>query len=156
MSKKLAEGIDALVLDVKVGAGAFMSNIDQARRLAETMIRIGRAAGKEVRALLTNMAYPIGRGVGNALEVREIIDIMKGEGPADTLELTVELGAEMLVLGGVAKDLEKGRAAMKKVLADGRALERFAQIVEAQGGDPRVCDDPSRLPSAANREEDPR
>ncbi len=149
MSKKLAEGIDGLVLDVKVGTGAFMPDLKSARDLAETMIRIGEAAGKKIRALLTNMDCPIGFAVGNALETAEAIDVMKGEGPDDTTELTVELGAEMLVLGKVAKTTDDGREMMHKVLKDGRALEKFRAIIEAQGGDPRVCDDPGLLPSAA-------
>jgi len=149
MSKKLAEGIDGLVLDVKVGAGAFMRDLDQARSLASTMIGIGRAAGVDVRALLTDMNAPIGRAVGNALEVREAIEVMRGEGPADTTELTVELGAEMLVLGGACASLDDGREQTTDALADGRALALFARLVEAQGGDPRACDDPSLLPAAA-------
>ena len=152
MSKKLAEGIDALVLDVKVGEGAFMTTADRARELARTIVGIGASAGVEVRALLTDMDAPIGRMVGNALEVRESIDVLRGAGPADTVALTVELGAEMLVLGRAAADLDAGRAAMRRALSDGTALERFARVIEAQGGDPRVCDDPALLPAAASRE----
>jgi len=152
MSKKLAEGIDGLVLDVKVGAGAFMRDVARARELASTMIGIGAAAGVEVRALLTDMNAPIGRTVGNALEVRESIEVMRGEGPADTTELTVELGAEMLLLGGVVSEAKRAREQVARALADGRALELFARLVEAQGGDPRVCDDPTRLPTAAEVE----
>ncbi|MCP4601378.1 MAG: thymidine phosphorylase [Proteobacteria bacterium] len=148
MSKKLAEGIDGLVLDVKVGAGAFMPNLEKARELAGTMIGIGKAAGKQMRALLTNMDQPIGYAVGNALEVAEAIDVMKGEGPDDTTALTVELGAEMLVLGCAAKTLDKARDMMRQTLSDGRALDKFAKIIEAQGGDPRVCDDTAHLPLA--------
>jgi pyrimidine-nucleoside phosphorylase len=148
MSKKLAEGIDGLVLDVKVGAGAFMRDRERARELAGTMIGIGRANRVRVRALLTDMGAPIGRAVGNALEVREAIQVMQGKGPADTTELTEELGAEMLVLGGAHEGLDDARTAMRRALADGRALERFSQLVAAQGGDPRVCDDPARLPAA--------
>ena len=152
MSKKLAEGIDGLVLDVKVGAGAFMRDLDQARELTTTMIGIGHAAGVNVRALLTDMSAPIGRTVGNALEVREAIEVMRGEGPSDTTELTVELGAEMLVLGGACADLEDGRREMTRALKDGRALGLFARLVEAQGGDPSVCDDPARLPTSGEVE----
>jgi len=148
MSKKLAEGIDALVLDVKVGEGAFMTTIDRARELARTIIGIGASSGVNVRALLTNMDAPIGRMIGNALEVRESIDVLKGEGPADTTALTIELGAEMLVLGEAAGDLEAGRSAMRRSLFDGTALERFAQIIEAQHGDPRVCENSALLPTA--------
>ncbi|MBW2277646.1 MAG: thymidine phosphorylase, partial [Deltaproteobacteria bacterium] len=152
MSKKLAEGIDGLVLDVKVGAGAFMRDLDQARELTTTMIGIGRTAGVNVRALLTDMSAPIGRTVGNALEVREAIEVMRGEGPTATTELTVELGAEMLVLGGACTGLDDGRSEMTRALKDGRALELFARLVEAQGGDPGVCDDPARLPTASEVE----
>jgi pyrimidine-nucleoside phosphorylase len=148
MSKKLAEGIDALVLDVKVGAGAFMRDLDGARQLAATLKAIGEGRGRRVRALLTDMEEPIGRAVGNALEVAEAIDVMRGFGPRDAVELTVELGAEMLVLGGAARDLDGGRSAMRLALGDGRALALFARVVEAQGGDPRVCDDASLLPAA--------
>ena len=149
MSKKLAEGIDALVLDVKVGEGAFMTTAQKARELARTIIGIGEASGVAVRALLTDMGAPIGRTVGNALEAIEAIDVLRGEGPADTIELTVELGAEMLVLGRAAADLEAGRTSMRRALADGSGLERLARVIEAQGGDPRVCGDPARLPTAA-------
>jgi len=152
MSKKLAEGIDALVLDVKVGEGAFMPTVERARELARTIAGIGAASGVAVRALLTDMGAPIGRTVGNALEAREAIEVLRGEGPADTIALTVELGAEMLVLGRAAADLDAGRASMRRVLADGTALALFARVVEAQGGDPRVCDDPNRLPLAAHRD----
>jgi pyrimidine-nucleoside phosphorylase/thymidine phosphorylase len=148
MSKKLAEGIDALVLDVKVGGGAFMKTLDDARRLARTLVAIGRGMGKRVTALLTDMSQPLGRAVGNALEVEESIAILRGGGPADVRELTVQLGAEMLLLGGVAPTLTEGRGAIEAAIADGRGLARFRAIVEAQGGDPRAVDDPSRLPRA--------
>lgn len=151
MSKKLAEGIDALVLDVKVGKGAFMKDLKSARALAKTLIGIGTGAGKAVRAVLTDMNTPIGYAVGNALEIAEAIDVMKGEGPWDTTLLTVELGAEMLVLGGRAADLDDGRRLMTEVLSNGVALEKFKQIVEAHGGDPKLAEDTSRLPSARER-----
>jgi pyrimidine-nucleoside phosphorylase len=148
LSKKLAEGIDALVLDVKVGSGAFMKTAAQARALAETMVGIGSGMGKKVVARLTAMEQPIGRFVGNALEVRESIEVLRGAGPTDTVALTVELGAEMLVLGGVASSLDEGRARITASLHDGSALAKFRQIVEAQHGDPRVLDEPGRLPTA--------
>jgi pyrimidine-nucleoside phosphorylase len=148
MSKKIAEGIDGLVLDVKAGAGAFMADRAQARLLAGTLIRIGQGAGLAVRALLTNMEHPIGRAVGNALEVREAIDVLRGGGPPDTAELTRELGAEMALLGGAVATLDEGRLALSRVLADGSALDRFSRLIEAQGGDPLVCDLPERLPAA--------
>jgi pyrimidine-nucleoside phosphorylase len=153
MSKKLAEGIDALVLDVKVGTGAFMPDIDRARDLARTMIAIGKGAAKQVRAVLTSMDSPIGFTVGNALEMKEAIDVMRGEGPDDTTALTKTLGAEMLVIGGRAKTIDDGRKEIGAALEDGRALERFAQVIEAQGGDPSVCDNASILPQAKGRTE---
>ncbi|MBP6838138.1 MAG: thymidine phosphorylase [Kofleriaceae bacterium] len=152
MSKKLAEGIDGLVLDVKVGAGAFMKTREAARTLSAALTTIGRAAGKQVTCVLTDMDAPIGRTIGNALEIRESIEILRGGGPHDTRELTVVLGGEMLVLGGVAKDAADGQAQIAAALGDGRALEVFRQVVEAQGGDPRVCDEPGRvLPRAGTR-----
>jgi pyrimidine-nucleoside phosphorylase len=148
MSKKLAEGIDALVLDVKVGRGAFMKERESARELARTMVSIGRASGKAVRALLTDMSAPLGYAVGNALEVRESIDLMRGEGPRVTTELTLELGAEMLILGERAGSVDEGRELIREALEDGSALSKFQEIVEAEGGEPGVCDDPDRLPTA--------
>jgi len=154
MSKKLAEGIDGLVLDCKVGRGAFMKTIEKARELAGLIRAIGVRAGKRVTAVLTDMDAPIGRTIGNALEIRESIEVLRGGGPADTRELTHVLGAEMLVLGGVAKDPAQGRARIERALADGSALEVFRKVVAAQGGDPRVCDSPgSVLPKAAHRDE---
>jgi pyrimidine-nucleoside phosphorylase len=151
MSKKLAEGIDGLVLDVKVGTGAFMDTLDSARELARTLVGIGEAGGKKVRALLTNMDQPLGYTVGNALEVAEAIDVLRGKGPADITALTVALGAEMLVLGGVADSRDTGEAMVRQALDDGQALTKFKDIIEAQGGDSRVCDDPSLLPMSATQ-----
>jgi pyrimidine-nucleoside phosphorylase len=152
MSKKLAEGIDGLVLDCKVGAGAFMKTLDAARLLCTAIRAIGAAAGKRVTCVLTDMDAPIGRTIGNALEVRESIEVLRGGGPTDTKELTITLGAEMLVLGGVVPDAGAGRARIQGVLADGSALAVFAKVVEAQGGDPGVCDDPGKvLPRAKQR-----
>ena len=148
MSKKMAEGIDALVLDVKVGTGAFMKNLEDAEKLARTMVAIGAGMGKKVVARLTAMDEPIGRYVGNSLEVIESLDVLEGNGPKDTIALTVELGAEMLVMGGVAKDLQDGRARITKSLNDGSAREKFAEIITAQHGDRRVLDDRSLLPTA--------
>jgi len=142
LSKKLAEGIDALVLDVKTGDGAFMSREEDARRLAESMAGIGRELGKPVQAVLTDMNAPLGRTVGNALEVRESVACLRGEGPADLMEVSLELAAEMLVIGGVAPDLAVARDRCRRAVADGSALERLRRVVAAQGGDPRVCDDP--------------
>jgi pyrimidine-nucleoside phosphorylase len=154
MSKKLAEGIDGLVLDCKVGSGAFMKTLDRARELARTIQQIGRSAGKQVTAVLTDMSQPIGRWVGNAVEVLESIEVLRGGGPADTRALTVALGAEMLVIGGAAADPTEGAAQIARVLDDGSALARFRRVVEAQGGDPRVCDDPAGvLPRVPGRRE---
>src|SRR5262245_5942014 len=122
LSKKLAEGIDGLVLDVKAGKGAFMKDVRSARRLAKALVAVGKRADKRVRAVLTDMSSPIGTTIGNALEVREAIDVLRGGGPPDTVELTVELGAEMLVAGRVAKSVSDGRKAIRKVLGDGSAL----------------------------------
>ncbi len=149
MSKKLAEGIDALVLDVKVGRGAFMKTLPEAQRLASALSRIGRGMGKQVTALITSMDQPLGCAVGNGLEVAEAIDLLRGGGPADLRALTVALTAEMVLLARLAPDLDGARAAVEQAIADGRGLARFRAVVEAQGGDPRVVDDPSRLPRAA-------
>jgi pyrimidine-nucleoside phosphorylase len=154
MSKKLAEGIDGLVIDCKVGRGAFMKTIDDARALCALMRAIGQRAGMRVACVLTDMDAPIGRTIGNALEIRESIEILRGGGPADTRELVHVLGGEMLVLGGVATDSADGQAKIQHVLGNGAALDVFRKVVAAQGGDPRVCDSPgSVLPKAAHRTE---
>jgi pyrimidine-nucleoside phosphorylase/thymidine phosphorylase len=134
MSKKLAEGIDGLVLDVKVGSGAFMKTAERARELARTLVDIGRRAGKKVTAFLTDMDQPLGRYVGNAVEVHESLQVLQGRGEPDLVELTLTLGGEMLVLGGVAADLNAGRDRIARTLADGSALERFERCVAMQGG----------------------
>ncbi len=152
LSKKLAEGIDVLVLDVKFGRGAFMTGLPQARELAATLVRVGRASGKRVRALLTRMDQPLGHAVGNALEVAESVACLRGEGPADVMEITSTLGAHMLVLGGVARDDAEARARLEAALRSGAALAKFREIVVAQGGDGRVIDDPARLPQARMKE----
>jgi pyrimidine-nucleoside phosphorylase len=151
MSKKLAEGIDALVLDVKVGSGAFMPERDRAAELARTMIRIGAARGKRMVALLTAMDRPLGHAVGNALEVEECVLLLRGEGPADVREVTLALAAEMLVLGGAADDASAAWGMAAAALDDGRALALLRRIVEAQGGNPAVLDDPAILPQAEAR-----
>jgi pyrimidine-nucleoside phosphorylase/thymidine phosphorylase len=156
LSKKLAEGIDALVLDVKTGDGAFMSRPEDARTLAGSMTTIGRALGKPVRALLTSMDEPLGLTVGNALEVRESIDCLRGGGPADLMEVSLELAAEMLLAAGVAEGRFEALAKCRRAVADGSALERFRRVIAAQGGDPRVCDDPRAvLPRATGVESFP-
>lgn len=151
LSKKLAEGIDALVLDVKFGRGAFMKTLPEAQRLAEALVSVGRAGGKRVRAVLTAMEEPLGRAVGNALEVAESVACLRGEGPADVMEVTRVLGAHMLVLGGVARDEGEAREKLDRVVRDGSALRKLREIVAAQDGDPAVIDDPGRLPQAKHR-----
>jgi pyrimidine-nucleoside phosphorylase/thymidine phosphorylase len=148
MSKKLAEGIDGLVLDVKVGSGAFMKTREDARALARTLAAIGRGMGKAVSAFLTDMSQPLGRAVGNALEVVETVELLRGGGPADLREVTVELTAEMLVLARVAADRPAARRRVEAALADGSGLARLEDIVRAQGGDPAALRDPARLPRA--------
>jgi pyrimidine-nucleoside phosphorylase/thymidine phosphorylase len=148
LSKKLAEGIDALVLDVKVGRGAFMESRARARALARSLVRCGKRGGKKVVAILTSMDEPLGRAVGNALETAEAIDVLRGGGPRDLVELTLVFGAEMLVLGGVAKSIAQARSLLSSRIADGTALEKLRTIVRAQGGDPAAVDDPSRMGTA--------
>jgi len=148
MSKKLAEGIDALVLDVTFGRGAFMKDKARARELATAMVAIGQAMGKPTRALLTATDQPLGRSVGNAVEVVESIEALKGRGPADLMEVTFALGAQMLLLGKAATQPSEARARLEHAIADGSALEKFRDLVTAQGGDARVIDDYARLPQA--------
>ena len=148
MSKKMAEGIDALVLDVKAGDGAFLTKFDDAKALGANMVAIGRGMGKKVVALITDMDQPLGRSVGNALEVIEAIETLKGRGPKDLESLSLELAARMIVAGGLAPTLEVGRAKARDALTSGRGLQTFQSVIELQGGDPRVCDAPSLLPKA--------
>jgi pyrimidine-nucleoside phosphorylase len=148
MSKKLAEGIDALVLDVKTGSGAFMKSEKDAAFLAELMVETGERMGKQVVALITDMDQPLGNMIGNALEVVEVVDILRGGGPQDLRDLCVELAGWMLHLGGVSKTVAEGKQESAKLIASGKALDRFRQMVELQGGDPRVVDDPKGLPQA--------
>lgn len=148
MSKKMAEGISGLVLDVKVGNGAFMRSEDEASGLARTMIDIARGLAKDCVALITDMDQPLGRSVGNSLEVVEAFDTLRGAGPANLNALCRELSAEMLALGGAASDGERGGRLYDELIASGRALEKMREIIEAQGGDPRVIDDYDLLPRA--------
>ncbi|HEX8910557.1 MAG TPA: thymidine phosphorylase [Anaeromyxobacteraceae bacterium] len=148
MSKKLAEGIDALVLDVKVGSGAFMKRLEDAEALARALIAIGRGMGKRVVALLTGMDEPLGRAVGNALEVKEAVELLHDEGPRDLREVTFALCAEMVLLAGRAADLDDAQAQVRAVVGDGRAFLKLCQIVEAQGGDPDALADLALLPAA--------
>ena len=147
LSKKLAEGIDALVLDVKFGSGAFMKTPDDARALATALVNVARGAGKDCVAWLTRMDRPLGRAVGNSLETIEAFDVLHGRGPADLVELTLRLGATMLTLGGVAPD-DAARAMLLAAIVDGRALAVARAMVAAQGGDPRAVDDPSVFEAA--------
>jgi pyrimidine-nucleoside phosphorylase len=151
MSKKLAEGIDGLVLDVKTGNGAFMEKYEDSLLLAETMVAIGRGLGKRMRALITRMDQPLGNAVGNAVEVAESVICLRGEGPDDLMELSIELAAEMVVMGGRAATIEEARLLCQKTIADGSALERFRRVVEAQGGSPRAIDDLFLLPQPKRR-----
>ncbi|HVD78871.1 MAG TPA: thymidine phosphorylase [Vicinamibacteria bacterium] len=148
MSKKMAEGIDALILDVKTGDGAFMKKFEDSKALAEAMVRIGRGMGKKVSALITDMEQPLGRTVGNALEVKESVETLQGHGPKDLESLSLELAAWMLHLGGIAPGLEAARTRVRDALASGAGLRKFQEVIGLQGGDPRVCDDTSRLPQA--------
>ncbi len=149
LSKKLASGLDALVLDVKVGRGAFMGDIEQARRLASALVRTAGRLGLPATALLTDMASPLGRMVGNALEVRESIEVLKGDGPSDVRETSLVLAARMILMAGLADGAEEAGALATAALDEGRALEVFSRFISAQGGDAGVIENPDALPSAA-------
>jgi pyrimidine-nucleoside phosphorylase len=148
MSKKLAEGIDGLVLDVKTGSGAFMKKEEDAAYLAELMVETGERMGKKMAALLTDMDQPLGCYVGNALEVVEVLDVLRGQGPEDLRELCHELAGWMFLLGDRVATVEAGKHLAKELIDSGKALEKFREMVELQGGDARVVDDPRRLPQA--------
>jgi pyrimidine-nucleoside phosphorylase len=151
MSKKLAEGIDALVLDVKTGSGAFMKSEEDAAFLAELMVETGERMGKRVVALITDMDQPLGCMIGNALEVVEVIEVLRGEGPEDLRQLCLELAGWMLHLGGACDSVAAGKQKSEKLISSGKALDKFRQMVELQGGDPCVIDDPKKLPQAVHR-----
>jgi pyrimidine-nucleoside phosphorylase len=151
LSKKLAEGIDGLVLDVKVGRGAFMRDLAKAQGLAEALVRVGTQAGKKVRAVLTAMDAPLGAAVGNASETREALEVLHGRGPADLLECTLVLGAIMLLLAGAAPDEESARAKLKAAIDSGKATETMAKMIAAQGGDGSVATSPETLVIAPGR-----
>ena len=153
MSKKLAEGIDALVLDVKTGSGAFMKKEEDAVFLAELMVETGERMGKKVVALITDMDQPLGMKVGNALEVEEVLEVLHGEGPPDLRELCLELAAWMFQLGGVASSLAHGRQLALQKIDSGRGLAKFREMVQLQGGDLSAIDDPGRLPYAKHKAE---
>ncbi|BCS34482.1 thymidine phosphorylase [Luteitalea sp. TBR-22] len=148
LSKKIAEGIDALVLDVKTGSGAFMAREEDARALADALVGLAERSGLRVAALLTQMDVPLGRMIGNALEVRECVDVLRGGGPSDLVDLSVELAALMLWLGNGRPSVAEARAAVREALVDGRGLAMFRRIVERQGGDVGMIDDPDTLPKA--------
>ncbi|MBI4280541.1 MAG: pyrimidine-nucleoside phosphorylase [Armatimonadetes bacterium] len=150
MSKKIAAGADAIVLDVKTGSGAFMRTMEDSRALARAMVAIGHRVGRRTEAVISDMDQPLGFAVGNGLEVREAVEALRGEGPADLRELCLTLGSRMLMLGGAAADPEAARAALEARLRSGEALAKLRAMLEAQGGDPGAVEDLSRLPRAAH------
>ncbi len=141
MSKKIAGGADAIVLDVKVGSGAFMKNLGDARKLAKLMVDVGEKAERKTVAVITNMDEPLGFAVGNSLEIKEAMDTLKGNGPKDLTELCLNLGSRMLVLGGLEKEIGLARKKLEGILSSGKALDKFVQLIEAQGGDSGIIDD---------------
>jgi len=149
MSKKIAGGAQAIVLDVKVGVGAFMETLGEARKLAHLMIAIARLSGRKAIALLSDMNQPLGKAVGNALEVREAIDTMRGNGPPDFYEHCLTVASQMLLIGEKASDLDSARKMVTEALTNGKGLEYFRMLIELQGGDVRMVDDPELLPKAA-------
>jgi len=152
MSKKLASGADVIVLDVKVGSGAFMTSLDEAEKLAEVMVKIGRLAGKKMTAVLTNMDEPLGHKIGNGLEVYEAIETLKGNGPKDLVEVCSEIGAYQLVDAGIITDFKKAKLKLEKTLTDGRALNKFREMVLAQGGKIDQIDNPELFLTAKKHE----
>ncbi|WP_070121591.1 pyrimidine-nucleoside phosphorylase [Bacillus marinisedimentorum] len=155
MSKKIAAGADAIVLDVKTGAGAFMKELDDARDLAGAMVEIGNKVGRRTMAVISDMSQPLGFAVGNALEVKEAIDTLKGQGPQDLQELCLTLGSHMVYLAEKADTLEEARNMLEEAMKNGSALDKFKTFLEAQGGNPAIVDDPSRLPQAKHKVEVP-
>ncbi|WP_416722420.1 pyrimidine-nucleoside phosphorylase [Bacillus stercoris] len=149
MSKKIAAGADAIVLDVKTGAGAFMKTEEDSAELAKAMVRIGNNVGRQTMAVISDMSQPLGFAIGNALEVKEAIDTLKGEGPEDLHELVLTLGSQMVVLAKKADTLDEARAKLEEVMKNGKALEKFKDFLKNQGGDSSIVDDPSKLPQAA-------
>jgi len=148
MSKKIAAGADAIVLDVKTGDGAFMKTLEESEALAHAMVKIGNNVGRKTMAIISDMSQPLGYAIGNALEVKEAIDTLKGEGPEDLQELCYTLGSQMIVVSGKAESIEEARKMLVEVVQNGSALEIFKKFIEAQGGNPAVVDDPSLLPQA--------
>ncbi|MEB2265195.1 pyrimidine-nucleoside phosphorylase [Priestia megaterium] len=155
MSKKIAAGADAICLDVKTGNGAFMKKLEDAEELAKAMVEIGKGVGRNTKAIISDMSQPLGFAVGNALEVKEAIDTLKGEGPEDLTELCLTLGSHMVVLAEKASSLDEARGMLQEVIKNGKALEAFKTFLSAQGGDASVADDPSKLPDAAHKIEVP-
>jgi len=149
MSKKLASGVDGIVLDVKTGSGAIMHTLEDSKALAEGMVRVGRMAGKPIVALVTDMSQPLGTHVGNALEVKEAIDLLAGRAGGDLLEVSLGIGGWMLKLAGITETAEEGEARMREAIASGAGLQKLREMIAAQGGNPAVCDDVSLLPQAA-------
>jgi len=148
MSKKIAAGADAIVLDVKTGDGAFMKTFEDAQSLAHAMVQIGNKVGRNTMAIISDMSQPLGFAIGNALEVKEAIDTLKGQGPDDLMELCYTLGSQMIVVGGKATTIEEARKMLQEVVANGQALEVFKKFIEAQGGDSSVVENPDLLPQA--------
>jgi len=155
MSKKIAAGADAIVLDVKTGSGAFMKSLDDAKELAQAMVEIGNGVGRKTKAIISDMSQPLGFAVGNALEVKEAIDTLSGHGPKDLHELCLTLGSHMVVLANKASNLEQAREMLEEAIQNGKALESFKTFLQAQGGDASVVDDPSKLPTAQYKIEVP-
>ncbi|MBC1520471.1 pyrimidine-nucleoside phosphorylase [Listeria aquatica] len=155
MSKKIAAGADAICLDVKTGAGAFMKTEEDAENLAHAMVRIGNGVGRNTMAVISDMSQPLGYAIGNALEVKEAIATLKGEGPEDLTELVLVLGSQMVVLAQKADNLEEARAKLESVIHNGAALEKFKEFLRNQGGDDSVVDDPGKLPEASFKQEIP-
>ncbi|MFC0473369.1 pyrimidine-nucleoside phosphorylase [Halalkalibacter kiskunsagensis] len=148
MSKKIASGADAIVLDVKTGSGAFMKQLDQAKQLAEAMVEIGKSLGRDTMAIISDMNQPLGQTIGNALEVKEAIEMLKGEGPEDLRELCLTLGSHMVYLAKQASSIEDARQKLEDVIANGAALKVLKTFIQAQNGDPSIVDHPEKLPEA--------
>lgn len=155
MSKKIAAGSDAIVLDVKTGAGAFMKTVEEAKELAQAMVSIGNSVGRKTMAVISDMSQPLGYAIGNALEVREAIDTLQGKGPADLEELCLALGSQMVYLAGKAASLEEAEEKLREVMRSGKALDKFKEFIRNQGGNEQVVDRPDLLPQAAYQIEVP-
>ncbi len=148
MSKKIAAGADAIVLDVKTGNGAFMKTLEDAKALAHAMVKIGNHVGRQTMAIISDMSQPLGNAIGNALELQEAIDTLRGKGPEDLTELVMTLGSQMVVLGGKAETLDEARTLLKEAIDSGAALDKFRTFLQNQGGNPKVVDKPELLPQA--------